>query len=172
MEPGIRCWHIADRNNRNGQYKEVLTNTTALPISVRYVYTLTANGCQNPTTFNVDVIVNPSPTLSSGLNPPAVCSGTLFSYNPTSNTPGTTFAWSRAVVAGISNPAASGTDNPNETLINTTNLTVNVTYVYTLTANGCTNTQNVVVGVKPSPTVNPVANQAHGAMEHLCRLPS
>ncbi|MCX6233721.1 MAG: HYR domain-containing protein, partial [Bacteroidetes bacterium] len=148
-----------------GNPNEVLTNTTALPISVRYVYTLTASGCQNPTTFNVDVMVNPTPALSSSLTPPAICSGTIFSYTPTSNTPGTTFQWSRAVVAGISNPAATGYGNPNETLYNTTNLTVNVTYVYTLTANGCTNVQNVVVGVKPTPTVNPVANQTwcHGA---------
>ena len=32
-------------------------------------------------------------------------------------------------------------------LVNTTASPVNVTYVYTLTANGCTNTQNVVVTV-------------------------
>jgi hypothetical protein len=138
---------------------EVLTNTTALPIPVTYVYTLTADGCVNPTVFNVVVVVNPTPLLSSSLTPPAICSGTLFSYTPTSNTPGTTFAWSRAVVAGISNPAATGTDNPNEILINTTNVTVNVTYVYTLSANGCTHVQNVVVGVKPTPTVNPIADK-------------
>ncbi len=144
-----------------GNPNEVLTNTTAFPISVRYVYTLTAGSCQNPTPFNVDVIVNPSPVLSSSLNPPAICSGTEFSYNPTSNTIGTTFQWSRALVAGISNPANTGIDNPNETLINTTNVTVNVTYEYTLTANGCANTQYVIVGVKPNPTVNPVANKTY-----------
>ena len=54
-------------------------------------------------------------------------------------------------LAGISNAAANGTGDISETLINTTSSPVNVTYVYTLTANGCTNTQNVVV------TVNPVA---------------
>ncbi len=93
------------------------------------------------------------PTLTSSLTPPAICSNTVFSYNPTCGTPGTTFAWTRAVVAGISNPAGSGTNNPNETLINTTNLPVNVTYVYTLSVNGCINTQNVVVVVNAKPTV-------------------
>lgn len=145
--------------NGTGNPNETLTNTTALPISVTYIYTLTADGCENPTTFNVVVVVNPTPLLSSTLTPPAICSGTLFSYTPTSNTPGTTFAWSRAVVAGISNPAAIGTGNPLETLINTTNTTVNVTYVFTLTANGCSHNQNVVVAVKPNPTVNPINNQ-------------
>ena len=56
--------------------------------------------------------------------------------------------------SGISNAAAGGTGNISETLINTTSLPVNVTYVYTLTANGCTNTQNVVVTVNPSVIVN------------------
>ena len=61
--------------------------------------------------------------------------------------PGTTFTWSRAAVPGVSNAANSGTGDISEILVNTTASPVNVTYVYTLTANGCTNTQNVVVTV-------------------------
>ena len=130
---------------------ETLVNTTANPVNVTYVYTLSANGCIN--TQNVVVTVNPTPTLSN-TTPPAICNNTVFSYNPASATTGTTFDWSRAVVAGISNPAATGTNNPNETLINTTANPVNVVYIYTLTANGCTNTQNVTVSVKPTPTLS------------------
>ena len=48
---------------------------------------------------------------------------------------------------GVSNAANSGTGDISEILVNTTASPVNVTYVYTLTANGCTNTQNVVVTV-------------------------
>ena len=136
-----------------GNPNETLINLTTSPLNVTYVYTLTANGCTNPVTYNVVVTVNPTPTLTSTLTPPAICSNTLFSYNPTSGTAGTTFSWSRAAMAGISNPAASGTGNPNETLINTTALPVNVTYVYTLTANGCSNIQNVIVTIKPTPTL-------------------
>ena len=40
-----------------------------------------------------------------------------------------------------------GTGDISETLVNTTASPVNVTYVYTLTANGCPNTQSVVVTV-------------------------
>ena len=61
-------------------------------------------------------------------------------------------------MTGISNPATSGTGDINETLINTTTSPVNVTYVYTLTANGCTNTQNLTVTVNPPQTVNCVIN--------------
>ena len=68
----------------------------AAPLTVRYIYTLTANGCTNPVTFNVDVVVNPMPSLTSTLTPPAICSGTAFSYTPTSGTAGTSFGWTRA----------------------------------------------------------------------------
>jgi len=144
-----------------GNISEVLINTTPLPIAVTYNFTLTAGGCTNPSTFSVVVVVNPTPVLTSGLGPFQICSGTLFSYDPTSSTPGTTFAWSRAAVPGISNPPASGMGNPNEILINTTVNPILVTYVYTLTANGCSNTQNVRVRVRPTPTVNPISDKVY-----------
>ena len=95
--------------------------------------------------------------LSSNLSATAT-SGTVFTYTATSTTAGTTFAWSRAAVTGISNAAATGNGNISETLVNTTASPVNVTYVYTLTADGCTNTQNVVVTVNPVTTVNCIIN--------------
>ena len=48
-------------------------------------------------------------------------------------------------------------------LVNTLGTSVNVTYVYTLTANGCTNTQNVVVSVSSVPVVTSVS-PANGAV--------
>ena len=54
---------------------------------------------------------------------------------------------------GISNPSSSGTGNINEILTNSTTEPINVTYTVTLTANGCSNTQNVVVRVSPIPTI-------------------
>ena len=100
-----------------GNPNEEVINITTNPVSVTYVYTLTANGCTSAS-YNVIVVVNPTPTLTSTLTPPAICSNTLFSYTPTCGTAGTIFSWTRAAVAGISNLAASGTGNPNETLIN------------------------------------------------------
>ena len=114
---------------------EVLTNTTVAPIGVTYVYTVSANGCTNATTYNVVVTVNPTPVLSSGLSPPAICSGTVFGYTATSATAGSTFAWSRAAVVGISQIASSGTGNVSETLTNTTAAPISVSYVYVTTAN-------------------------------------
>ena len=144
-----------------GNPNETLINTTTTPVTVTYVYTVSLNGCTNPVGNNVTVVVNPSPNLSSTLAPPAICNNSLFSYTPLSATPGTTFNWSRSLTPGISNIAASGTDNPNETLVNTTSSVINVTYVYTLSANGCSHVQNVVVAVNPTPiltsTLSPAA---------------
>jgi hypothetical protein len=97
----------------------------------------------------VILTVNPLPALSGSLSQTAN-SGVVFTYTPASNTTtNTLFEWSRASVAGISNPASSGSGSISETLINTTSAPVNVTYVYRLTANGCIRTQLLVVTVKP-----------------------
>ena len=103
------------------------------------------NNCTSPLA-SVTAAPKPIPALSGSLTASATSSA-VFNYTAASSTGGTTFAWSRAAVAGISNGANNGTGNISETLVNTTASPVNVTYVYTLTANGCTNTQNVVVTV-------------------------
>lgn len=130
---------------------ETLVNTTDLPINVIYVYSLTANGCTN--TQNVVIRVNPTPTLSSGLTPSAVCSNSAFIYTPTSDTPGAAFSWVRAVVSGISNVAGSGSGPINETLVNTTSSPINVVYALTTIANGCSTTENVTVRIEPVPYI-------------------
>lgn len=136
-----------------GGISETLIDTTDNPVNVTYVYTLTANGCTGSASYSVVVTVNPLPTLSSVLIAPDVYTGTAFNYTPTSATVGTTFSWTRATVAGISNLANAGTGNPNETLVNTTNAPIVVEYLYTLTANGCTNSNTDTVQVKVVPFV-------------------
>ena len=125
----------------NGATTEAITVTAA----GTYTVTQTVNGCTSPSGSGV-AAPKPIPALSSSLTATAT-SSSAFNYTATSSTTGTTFAWSRAAVTGISNAAATGNGNIIETLVNTTASPVNVTYVYTLTANGCTNAQNVVVTV-------------------------
>lgn len=141
-----------------GNPNETLVNTTTLPVTVSYEYTLTSpGGCSNKQT--VAVVVNPAAGLSSTQTPVAICSNTIFSYVPTSNTPATAFNWSRVTVSGISNAAATGNNNPNEILINTTNLPVSVNYVYSLiTASGCSYNQTVTVPVNPAPVLSSLLN--------------
>ena len=141
-----------------GNVNETLTNTTTAPIDVTYQYTTTANGCSG-ITQSVVVTVNPIPVLSSSLNPTAICSGSTFNYVAVSSTVGSTFSWVRALVAGISQSASSGTGDVTELLSNTTIAPINVTYQYIATSNGCSSSiQNVVVVVNPIPVLSSTLN--------------
>ena len=132
-----------------GSLNEILTNTTTEPIRVTYVYTPTANNCGG-TAKSVTIDVQPKLQLSSTLTPAAICSATPFAYTPTSAVAGATFAWSRAVVAGITEGVASGTGSISEPhLTNTTSAPIAVTYTFVITANGCSNSQNITVTVNP-----------------------
>ena len=132
------------------------TSSITVTTAGTYTVTRTVNGCASPAA-NAVAAPRAVPVLSSNLSA-AVTTGNAFAYTPSSATTGTTFAWSRAAVSGVSNLAATGTGAINETLTNTTASPINVTYVYTLTANGCTNTQNLVV------TVNPIYCVINGAI--------
>jgi hypothetical protein len=131
-------------------------NATSTSITVtnaaNYTVTQTVNGCVSPARSATSA-PKANPTLSSSLTVTAF-SGKVTTYVPTSATSGATFSWTRAAVTGVSNPAASGTGRMSETLVNTTTTSKTVTYVYTVSANGCSSTQNVVVTLNPPAASN------------------
>jgi len=130
-----------------------LTNLNTATDASKIIVTPRANGCNGiPDTFMVNVY--PTPMLTGSLIRSAICDNTVFSYGDTSLTPGTSFAWTMPSVSGISAPATSGVDSINEVLSNSTTAQAMVTFVYTLTANGCVNTENVIVTVNPTPQLN------------------
>lgn len=138
-------------------------NTSELPVSATIEVTPIepgAGGLCYGTTQTFHIVDNPLPKLNTALNRGAICNNTLFTVPVSSLTPGTSFSWSRATVPGISNAAATGTGSPNETLINTTIDPITVSYVYTLTANGCSNTQTVTVVVNPTPVMTSTSSPA------------
>jgi hypothetical protein len=102
----------------------------------------------------VKVTVKPAPTLNSLTIAPAVCSGAVMNYIPTSSITGASFSWTRPVQTFISNAASTGNGDPAEILINTSVNTVSVIYNYTINANGCTNQQSIIVPVKPTPNIS------------------
>jgi gliding motility-associated-like protein len=137
---------------------EALVNTTSAPVNAVYTITPTIAGCPG-TAFTYTVTVYPTATVTSAATT-AVCSGTALAYNITSGVAGTTFSWSRPVVAGISNAAATAqTTNPiTETLTNTSNAPVDAIYTITPTANGCAGTPfTLTVTVNPRPVVTSAA---------------
>lgn len=134
----------------------VATDTTNGFYTANIIVTPTAAGCAGATD-NFSIVVKPTPTLTSSLTPPDICDSTMFVYNPTSGVTGTTFTWFHSLPVGVTSNligSVSGAGSPNEYLDDTTNTTQTVTYLYTLSANSCTNNQNVVVNVYPNPTLN------------------
>lgn len=146
----------------NGNISEVLVNTTSNPINVVYQYTIQGaapSSCSNVAT--VTVAVNPTPNLTSSTNVVAICSGTTFSYTPTSNVSGT-ISWTRAAVAGISEAATSGIGLISEILTNTSSLTKTVIYKITLPVNssGCSKTFDLSVVINSLPTATILGSTA------------
>jgi hypothetical protein len=139
----------------------ISTGGTIIPTGILYTPTLgyagndtftieIGNGFDTAST-TVYVTVDTAPTLSSTLTPFTICDNTTFNYTPTSATVGVTFTWVRPGIAGISNPPGSGIGNPFEILLNSTSVTIPVTYIYTISVNGCSSVEDVVVGVHPTP---------------------
>jgi hypothetical protein len=124
--------------------------TASITVTNAGTYTVveTLNTCSGPLGSGT-AAPSVKPVLTSSMAA-SVKSGDPFNYTATSSEAGTILAWSRAAVSGISNSAAIGTGNIQETLINTTNSPVKVTYEYTLSLGGCVNKQNVVVTVSLS----------------------
>jgi gliding motility-associated-like protein len=136
---------------------ENLTNTGSVAAVVRYVIVPSAGGCPG-TAFNYDVTINPSPTVTS-TSAGTVCSGAAQNYTINSSVGTTSYNWSRAAVANISNAAVAGqTSNPiTETLISTGASGTVVRYVITPSAGGCTGAAfNYDVSVVSSPITTQV----------------
>ena len=128
--------------------------TTVLSASTSYYVEAVVNGCPSPRT-QVNVTINPVPNVTSS-STGNICSGVAQNYIITSDQAGSTFAWSRAAVANISNAAVTGqtTSTITEALTNTGATPVNVTYVITPVVNGCSGASfNYVVTVNPAPAV-------------------
>jgi gliding motility-associated-like protein len=153
--PGI--FNAAVTGQASGIIKEVLFNTTNEPIDVPYTINYKTNDCDGAP-FNWIVTVNPQISITSDAISQG-CNETAQDYTITSNVANATFEWSRAAVAGISNPAVVKTGALiNEALINTAGFPINVVYTITPTAYGCTGIPFAhIVTVNPKPDV-PKAN--------------
>jgi hypothetical protein len=105
-----------------------------------FVVTLTVTNAGGSTSHNESVTVNPIPTVGAGSDQ-AVCAGTTVTLNGSG---ASSYSWNNGVTNGVSfNPVSTNT--------------------YTVTgtdANGCVNTDQVVVTVNPLPNVNAGADQS------------
>lgn len=132
-----------------GDINETIINNTSNPITVKYAFTLSSNGCTNLNKQTVFVVVNPIPKINSTTSPASICSGATFNYSATSNTINVLFDWERSYVAGINEALSIGSGNISEILTNKTSNVLLVPYIYTLSANGCSNSETVFATVNP-----------------------
>jgi hypothetical protein len=140
----------ADTMLFNGRYSCAIWKAFARRGLGRFATTGLSSNDRNITQDFTPVFERP---LTSA-NTAEVCSGTAIVYTATTLAGGvTTYNWSRAVVSGISNLAATGNSATiNETLINTTTKPIVVTYQFYLTPEQCSPlAQLVKVTVNPSP---------------------
>jgi len=132
--------------------------TPALTANTSYYVEATLNGCTSTRT-QADVTVTPVPNITSA-STGTVCSGNPLNYAITADVATATFLWGRAQVAGISNPAVTNQTPATigETLINTTQNAINVTYIVVPAAGTCTGLPfNYVVTVYPTPVITSTA---------------
>jgi len=136
-----------------GIINEVLTNTTTAPIAVRYKVTTTFQGCSREEF--VDLVVHPTPSLSSTLTPGDICSGMPFVYQITSATPGASFIWYRQPNANIEQlPSHGNFMLISEILTSNSSAPTSVVYTVYTEAGGCISAgQNVTVNVNTLPVI-------------------
>jgi large repetitive protein len=133
--------------------------TPTLNSNTTYYVQAVAGQCSSPRQ-QVNISVTTLPNVTSAATA-FICSGNPLNYTITADQPSAQFTWSRAQVAGISNPAVSGQTSSTitETLINTTVNPVKVTYSITPAIGSCTGPVfNYVVTVYPSPQVTSAAS--------------
>jgi uncharacterized membrane-anchored protein len=109
------------------------TLTVSPTSTTSYTLTVSLPGCGSSNATQ-SVTVNPLPTVNAGIDQSTCAGGTV----TLSGSGGTTYSWDNSVSNGVAFTPLS-----------------TATYTVTATdANGCTNTDQVIVTVNPNPTVN------------------
>jgi gliding motility-associated-like protein len=154
--PGIS--NAAVSGQTAGTIREVLFNTTTAPIAVPYTINYQTSNCQAQP-FVWTETVNPTAYVTSADNG-ITCSGTPQSYTITSNIPSATYVWRRDTANSISNKPVSNQTSAtiDETLVNTSQSPVKVSYIITPIAFGCPGPDFAyTVTLNPQPAI-PAAN--------------
>jgi PKD repeat protein len=123
----------------------VIANTNVIDT---YMVTLTDTfGCVKHDT--ISFAIKQLPQLIVPATVPIVCDSNTFSFRDSSTILPATYRWKRFASYGIMEGADSGTANISERLYDTLKHGVTVTYVFTVTANGCSNNDTLNAIVMP-----------------------
>ena len=145
---------------------QTLINGTSVVQTVIYTVTPLSAGCQGPS-FDIVVTVKPRPSILSGSDTQNTqCSGNSFMVLPQDGVPtvttlvpvGTTYTWEiltdNSSLLGQTLIQNVPQNEISETLINTTNINQQITYVVTPEADGCIGDSfEVVITIQPIPVI-------------------
>lgn len=152
---------------------DVLTNTTAAPITATYTITPSVSGCPAGTARTVVITVEPKPVVAAITNVVACPEQSIAAIDFSANTGGgETFNWTNNNTSiGL---AASGTTNiaAFTAPANLTGSDIVGTISVTATRNGCTGAvRTFTITIRPKPVVNTVANVAVCAGQPISAIP-
>ena len=148
---------------------DVLINGTTGSQIVSYEFEVIANGCTNPATITENVTVVPPADMTLTNNSPVICSDEITDIVLSSTTLGavielvginiTPDAGSVSGITAINSTWNTFPSNINDNLINSSNNTQTVEYVFEVSAGGFTNPvrQSVFIEVRPLPDIAALA---------------
>lgn len=141
-------------------------NNGTTPIIATITVTPNVNGCSGSSkTFTITI--NPSPSVSFTPSNQVVCSGSSSNVVNLTSSSGTSFTWTALQPSGILGVLTSGTNTiPVQTLINTTNLPIVVTYFAKAESNSGVSCQGVTYPY--TITVNPVPSITTAQAQTIC----
>jgi gliding motility-associated-like protein len=142
-------------------------NNGTNPIVASITVTPNLNGCSGASkTFTITI--NPSPAVTFSPTNQILCSGSSsVLVNLSSTAVGATFAWTAVQPAGITGVSLGGTNTiPVQTLINSTNLPIVVTYLATAQSNSGVSCQGI--SYPYTITVNPVPSITTAQTQTVC----
>jgi gliding motility-associated-like protein len=136
-------WALPGGTLVNGNAQGPLTLTWNAANTYPVSLTVTENGCVSTITTQ-NITINPTPTALAGVDL-NICSGDPATIGSNA-LPGYTYQW--LPIAGLNDPTIS---NPSITATNLTQNPITTHYVVTVTANGCSSTDDVNVTIRPIP---------------------
>lgn len=138
---------------------QTITTTNSSAGTVTYIITPSFNGCIG-TPVNYVITINPSPNVTFSPSPQTICSGDTSAAVTLNSVAGATLNWTTIQPAGISGvTVTSGTTTiPAQTLINSTNAPITITYNATAVTSGGSTCAGAnypyTIIVKPAPLVS------------------
>lgn len=138
----------------------ILSNSDNVPVQTQFYYTLTANGCTNPTVFSLTVTVFPTPSVDipTPLSQ-TVCNGlTTVAINFTgSPVAGTVYNWTNNTSSIGLGASGSGATINSFTAVNATNATITALITVTPMSNGCNGfSRTTTITIYPTPNINTI----------------